>query len=275
MQLPLSSYLRLLPRLLWAAVTACASMSALAAVAPGSERPRDDLKIGMQYVAAPYVAGAKFRTSEAIESVLAEDLARRLPARLASVRTEAGQLQQALKAGKADLLLAVLPEQDPQRQSLATVATGYVARPMAIMRTDTSIKSWEQLKGRTVCVAESGRYVGSLAAQYGALEKVFKAPADALLDLRIGGCDAAVHDSALLEELIKLPEWKKFSARLPAGPRLSLDFVMPAGDAKTRARLQQVARQWQADAYLQQQISLMVRNIAFEVYLDQNVPDCH
>src|SRR3546814_5705323 len=82
----------------------------------------------------------------------------------------------------------------------------------------SDIKSWQQLKGRTVCLSEGGRYVGALTRQYGAVEIVFKAPADSLLALRTGGCDAAVHDDVMLKELLKLPEWKKFSASLPPGP---------------------------------------------------------
>src|SRR3546814_19750149 len=97
---------------------------------------------------------------------------------------------------------------------------------MAIMRTDTDIKSWQQLKGRTVCLSEGGRYVGALTRQYGAVEIVFKAPADSLLALRTGGCDAAVHDDVMLKELLKLPEWKKVSARLPPGPAAPLTFVL-------------------------------------------------
>jgi len=155
------------------------------------------------------------------------------------------------------------------------IPTGYAAAPMAIMRTDTDIKSWPQLRGRTVCVAAGGRYAGTLAARYGATEVVHKAPADALLALRIGACDAAVHDSALLEELIRLPEWKKFSARLPAGPQVPLAFIVPAHDQQSAALLAQVAREWAAAGYLQAQLQKAARNIAFEVYLDQDVPDCH
>jgi hypothetical protein len=57
---------------------------------------------------------------------------------------------------------------------------------MATMRTDADIKVWEHLKGRKVCVSESGLHVGTLAARYGATEKVYKAPADSLLALRVG-----------------------------------------------------------------------------------------
>ncbi|MGB6055269.1 MAG: transporter substrate-binding domain-containing protein, partial [Burkholderiaceae bacterium] len=180
-----------------------------------------------------------------------------------------------LADGGADLLLLALADGDPLYRSATVIPTGYSAAPMAIMRTDTTIKHWAQLKGRVVCVAEGGRYAGWSAAKYGAIEQRYKAPADALLALRIGECDAAVHDSALLEELIKLPEWKKFSARLPAGPKTPLVLVAPRGDPSTARFLKQAALEWRAANMPNQWLAKAVRNIAFEVYLDQNVPDCH
>src|SRR5690606_4787995 len=100
---------------------------------------------------------------------------------------------------------------------------------------------------------------------------VFKAPADSLLALRIGGCDAAVHDSAMLSELIKLPEWKKFSARLPVQDLAPLAFVVAAGDVESAAYLKTVAKDWAKNGYFQKVTKAAVNDIAFEVYLDQTV----
>lgn len=238
-------------------------------------RQRGQLLVGVDHVVAPYTAGAKFRTPEGLGQVFAEDLAQRLRLALATRLSDATAHQLAPTAGAPDLLLTAIADNDPLYRSATVIPTGYSAGPMAIMRTDTSIKTWAQLKGRTVCVAHGGLYVGTLAARYGALERSYRAPADALLALRIGECDAAVHDSALLEELIKLPEWKKFSARLPTGTRTSLVLVAPRGDAEAARVLKQVAGDWRASQFTQQQLTKAVRNIAFEVYLDQNVPDCH
>lgn len=271
-----------LPRLLHACVAAgglalvLAGMVSTATAADRLEtiRQRGALNAGMQYVAPEYAAGRKFRTPEGIEHVLAQDLAQRLQVRAVAVQDDASKGADLLKARKADLLLAVMTANPSLRMATITVPTGYVAAPMAIMRTDTTIKRWEQLKGRSVCVPRGSRHAG-LAARYGATEQPYKAPADALLALRIGTCDATIHDAALLEELLKLPEWKKFSARLTPLAGAPLEIVLPASDDKAHAYFQQVAKAWQTGGYLQQQLRLMARNIAFEVYLDQEVPDCH
>ncbi|HJV73756.1 MAG TPA: transporter substrate-binding domain-containing protein [Noviherbaspirillum sp.] len=256
-------------RLLLVAAMVCAGASAIADSGLERAKKRSKLIAGVDYVVPEYKGGMKFRTPETIDVALAQDLARRMRLPLAAARNNNDS------SGKADVMLKAIPEADISRASEGIIPVGYSAGPMAIMRTDTDIKSWEQLKGRTVCLAEGGRYVGMLAAKYGAIEKVQKAPADSLLALRIGSCDAAVHDSAMLEELLKLPEWKKFSARLPAGPRSTLAFVVPAGDRKSAAILKSVASEWSNAGYPGQLTKKAVQNIAFEVYLDQNVPDCH
>lgn len=265
-----------LAALLAGVLPAFAANAAGAADALAKMRQRGELKVGMQYVAPEFVPGTanKFRTPEQIEHALAQDLAKRLGVKAVAVTNGAARDGALPQTRKADLLLALAPAKDAVRGATVSVPTGYVAAPMAIMRTDTTIKSWEQLKGRSVCVAQGSRHAG-LAARYGATEKPYRAAADALLGLRIGTCDATIHDAALLEELLRLPEWKKFSARLTPLPGAPLVFVLPADDARARAWFEQVARDWQASGALRQQLVLMARNIAFEVYLDQDVPDCH
>ena len=255
----------------------CTVTAASANSGTGIERAQKTgtLVVGMSDVMPAYQAGQKFRTPETIESALAEDVAARLKASLTAVRAEQGRQAQLLDGGKADFVLATIDDNDPVLRSATVVPTGYSAGAMAIMRTDTDIKSWQQLKGRTVCVSQGGGYVGKIAARHGAIEKVFKAPADALLALRIGDCDAAVHDSTMLKALIKLPEWKKFSASLPVGPLSSLVFIAPAGDAATASFLRRIAAEWRKNTHIAQLMNKRVRSIAFEVYLDQDVPDCH
>jgi polar amino acid transport system substrate-binding protein len=213
--------------------------------------------------------------SENVDSALAEEIAQQMKVRLTGVPVHWKGAGNPIASRKADIVLAAVSDADSPHKSVAIVPTGYSAGPMAIMRSDTDIKTWEQLKGRKVCMSRDGRYAGTIAGKYGANEKVFRAPADSLLALRIGECDAAVHDSTMLEQLIKLPEWKKFSARLPVGPVSPLVFAVPANDTHTVKLLSRVARDWSSTGHLKQLTEKMARNIAFEVYLDQNVPDCH
>jgi polar amino acid transport system substrate-binding protein len=269
------SRLRLSLRALLAAALAGHCAGIFAADGLDRARQRGKLVAGIRYVVPEYKGGMKFRTPEAIDNALLADVARRAHLPLATVPAQSGRQAPLLAARDTDLALVALPDNDPLRRNATVIPTGYAAGPMAIMRTDTDIKSWVQLKGRKVCVSEGGSYVGAMAAQYGATEIVHRAPADALIALRIGACDATVHDHALLEELLKLPEWKKFSARLPVGPRTTLAFVVPPKEKSAAAFLTQIASEWEQTGHVQQQVKKAAHNIAFEVYLDQDVPDCH
>ena len=270
-----SNRLSLLPRVFAATVLVVTCTSAFADGGLERARKRGKLIAGIHYAVPEYKGGMKFRTPEAPDAALLEDIARRLQLPLSTVRVEPGRQTSLLTTGRVDLALAMVSDAKLTNNDMVNIPTGYSSGPMAIMRTDTDIKTWEQLKGRKVCVAKDGRHVGTLAQKYGANEMVYRAPADALLALRIGDCDAAVHDSALLEQLIRLPEWKKFSARLPVGPVSSLVFAVPARDTHTVNVLTRMASDWSSTGYLKQTTEKMARNIAFEVYLDQHVPDCH
>src|SRR5690606_7072121 len=149
----------------------------------------------------------------------------------------------------------------------------YSISPMAIMRTDTDIHEWSALAGRTVCLAADGRYVGEMAARYGAIEQVYPSTTDALLGVRIGSCDAMVHDQAFLEALLAFPEWRKFSARLEPYRHVELARVTAAHTPRSGAvrALLEVSSPKRLAALTADQ----AREIAFEVYLDQTVPDCH
>lgn len=237
---------------------------------------RKQLIAGIGYVEPEYKGGMKFRTPDAIDGALVQELGKRLRLPVSTVRVAPDNAVAAIDAGKAHVVLAAVRDDAPVHRSANVIPLDYAVAPMAIMRTDTDIKNWAQLKGRKVCLSEGGLYVGTLAAQYGAVEIVKRAPADSLLAVRTGDCDAAVHDHTMLEELIKLPEWKKFSARLPVtAPRARLAFILPKSDTKTAAALTRVAKDWSTSRFPDHLVAKAVRHIAFEVYLDQDVPDCH
>lgn len=245
---------------------------------PGRILQRDRLIVGVDYVSPTYIAGAKFRTPESLDSEVAAGLAKRLKVGLSMVRVKPENRLQLLTSGKVDALLLRVSEGEiaSMASGQKVVMTGYQAQPKLIMRTDTTIKQWSHLKGRSVCVSAGSPYVGSMQARYGAQEIVVKAPADALLAVRTGVCDATVHDDVLLDEMLKLPEWKKFSASLPlAGPTTKLVWVLRPVDVEVRRAAFDLMQDWRSNGFWLNTRKKWVNTVAFEVYLDQNVPDCH
>jgi polar amino acid transport system substrate-binding protein len=258
-----------------AACVATAAGAALQAKAPPAAAQNKTLVVLLDRIEPEYKAGAKYRTPATIDSELAEDLARRLQMPLIKADAGGAAVPAAAGAGAVRLQLTALADAGAVPRGHTVVPVAYHAAPMAIMRTDTGITSWDQLKGRTVCVASGGRHAGMAAGRYGATEMPFASVTDALIALRSGACDAAVDDSARLRELVRLPEWKKFSAQLPAPHSGTLAFIVPASDTASVAQARKIAAAWKAEAYPDALVRKAAQNIAFEVCLEQDVPDCH
>lgn len=241
-------------------------------------RQRGQLIVGVDYVGPSYSAGAKYRTPESLDSDAAEALAKSLSVTLAARAVTPQNRLPLLTSGKVDALLVRASDAEIVRFSreAKVVATGYAAQPKLIMRTDTDIKQRSQLKARSICISQGSPYLGSMLARYGARERVVRAPADALLALRTGQCDATVHDDILLNGMLALPEWKKFSASLPlSGPTTKLIWVIRPADGDVGYAITNLMREWSKDGFWSSTRKKWVNDVAFEVYLDQNVPDCH
>ncbi len=236
----------------------------------------DTLLVGMDYVAPALAGGAKVRTADAIDAEVVKALAAKLGVTVAMAQAQGHEKDQnAPVSSKVDVLLGMADVNAAALPGMLSIPLDYVVRPMVIMRSDTDILQWQLLLGRTVCVSQNSHYVGWLDSRYGAIERVYPAPADALLALRTGECDAAVHDDVLLKELLRLPEWKKFSAQLVADVPRQLRWLIAADQPELAAHLKRSASAWQKQASWPALNQRRARDIAFEVYLDQVVTDCH
>ena len=237
-------------------------------------RARGELVVGVPYLAPPPVAGAKIRTPEGLDAAITEKLAAslKLPVRL--VQLPAADAARALKAGEVDLVLA--DRADGQPQTVAVQTTGYAARPKAVIRTDTRMRKPADVQGRSVCMAEAATQAQALAQSWGATVKTYRVPSDALVAVREGECDVGLVDDAVWEPLMRFPEWKKFSSTLTAdGARQERVWLLPAQDETSRAWLGQEMRAWDRAGAWKAMTTKWARDVAFDVYLDQEVPDCH
>ncbi|MBO1112941.1 transporter substrate-binding domain-containing protein [Bordetella petrii] len=273
------------PALAAAALAGLLGSPALAPAGPSSQpfaqaRERGALVVGVPYLAPPAAAGAKVRTPERLDTVLAARLGERLGLPVTVVQIEAGRRAAALADGTVDLLLAdrVAGQSAPglDDPGVAVVPAGYEARPRAVIRSDTKLRSWPQVKGRSVCMAGAAFQARALAERWGATVRTFRVPSDALVAVREGACDLGLIDDAAWEPLMQFPEWKKFSATLPLdGPGAERVWLARAADEASVRWLAAAMRQWRQHDVWTAMIRKWARDVAFDVYLDQEVPDCH
>lgn len=222
----------------------------IAALLPHTVTATEPLRVT---VALPPVASAdtsaRVFTAEGFEADLARDIGKALGRPVIMVGAD------------ADIVV----------QRGAGVPVGYAPAISAAMRSDTTIRDWADLKGRTVCVTD-GSPAARLAAELGADVLAQPSPALSLMLVRTGDCDAALHEAAPLAALFRNPEWAKFSATLPPREAAPLTLaVTPSLRAEVEVALTAVAtpQVWQARS------ARWARNVALEVWLEQDAPDCH
>ncbi|RSE99981.1 transporter substrate-binding domain-containing protein [Achromobacter aegrifaciens] len=256
---------------------ACLVASGFAQAQPdafAAARARGELVVGVPYLAPPPAAGAKIRTPDGLDAAMTDRLAQSLglPVRLVQLPQE--QAAAALSAGRVDLVLADGASAQPAAG--ATQATGYAARPTAVIRSDTSRRRPADVRGRSVCMAEAASASRALAESWGAVVRTYRVPSDALVAVRAGSCDGGLVDDAVWEPLVRFPEWKKFSSTLAAdGARRERVWLLPASDSASRNWLSQEMRAWDRAGAWKAMTAKWARDVAFDVYLDQEVPDCH
>ncbi|MBL0920112.1 MAG: transporter substrate-binding domain-containing protein [Hydrogenophaga sp.] len=253
-----------------AAAVAVVTFATLAAGANTAPAPAT-LRVGIDPSTLPVSTGERDYTNGAFETVYAHELAQRLGATLTLVPLPHAAQDQALQAGEVDLVLT----RAAGNASGRSLATGYRSGLGVSMRSDTPVRHWQDLKGRVVCTSADNVQAQEQAVRLGAQLQLHAAPAQALVQVRMGGCDAAVLDHAQLGPLLARKEWTKFTAALPATEAAPLVArVAPAREA-LQAHLQRAVNALDDPALWAQRHQTWASNVAFEVYYDQTGPDCH
>lgn len=240
-------------------------------------RQRGELIVGVPYLAPPLAAGAKVRTPERLDPAIAQRLGKDLGLPVVLKQVDAGQAQALLASGAVDLVLA--DQTDAQGDAMLPsgikrVPTGYATRPQAVIRDDTAMRRWPDVVGHTVCMSQAAVAAQALARHWGAQVRIYPVPSDALVAVREGQCDLGLVDDTVWAPLMSYPEWKKFSATLPLEDS-AVEHVWLLRDKAEAGWLAGEMREWRGQGAWRKMATQWARNVAFDVYLDQSVPDCH
>lgn len=260
-----------------AAALFAAGFAVVSAVARGpapdfSGRP---LRVGVGWLPPPDTPDMRLYVEEGFELDLAAVLAGAFAAELRLVRIAPEAAEQALKAGEVDLVVTRAGAEDPLRRRARVVETGFSSGLSLAMRSDRPLKAWSALQGRTVCVTEANAHGLALAVRLGAQVRVLRAPAQALMSVRTGECDAALHDRALLDPLFGKMSWQKFSATLPAVEPTDLVVAVAPDDAGLAEAVEGALKPLSNSQTWQARREKWAATVSFEVYRDQVAADCH
>ena len=137
-----------------------------------------------------------------------------VPARLTPV-TSANRLQK-LARGEIDVVVATLGDNLSRRRLVTMIEPQYYGDGAnVLLRTDSGIASWEDLRGRTLCSVQ-GSIWNRLASQRLLVETIsLNSTREAALALRNGHCVGWLYDEVNLLSALATGRWNGFGVTLP------------------------------------------------------------
>jgi polar amino acid transport system substrate-binding protein len=228
-----------------------AAAQALADATLDRIKGRGKLTVGLILSGAPFgFIDPKTQEQKGYNVDIAKALAADLGVELESVTVTPPNRVQFLQQGKVDILIANMQYTEERAKVLDYVPTPYDrAGGAAVVRKDSGLKDWVDLKDKPVCISQGSNYAQPLAEEYGALVKGLPSQPESLLALQGGNCVAAVHVSATVGLLLqdRADEWKDYAIPFPTELIPSDSVIwLRKGEADTQAALDQAVKKLHA-----------------------------
>lgn len=184
---------------------------------------------------------------------LAQAVANGLGVKIEAVQVQPSNRVQFLQSGKVDALIANMSWTQERSEILDFAPTPFEEIGGALLtRKGGSFKKWEDVRGKTLCVSQGSNYTKPLIEEYGAKIKAFRGQPESLLALRGGNCDAAVHVSPTLHQMVSSnADWKDYelplSSELIPSPQV---IWVRKGEHDASAAIDKVVQQWHRSGWL-------------------------
>lgn len=233
------------------------SLATLAATQASADATLDRIKgrgkltVGVILSGAPFgFIDPKSQEQKGYNVDLAKALASDLGVELETVTVTPPNRVQFLQQGKVDILIANMQYTEERAQILDYVPTPYDrAGGAAVVRKDSGLKDWADLKGKPVCISQGSNYAQPLAEEYGAIVKGLPSQPESLLALQGGNCVAAVHVGATVGLLLqdRADEWKDYAIPFPTELIPSDSVIwLRKGEADTQSALDNAVKKLHA-----------------------------
>lgn len=216
---------------------------------------RGKLTVGVILSGAPFGSiDPKTQEQKGYNIDIAKALAVDLGVDLETVTVTPPNRVQFLQQGKVDILIANMQYTEERAKVLDYVPTPYDrAGGAAVVRKDSGLKDWADLKGKPVCISQGSNYAQPLAEEYGAIVKGLPSQPESLLALQGGNCVAAVHVGATVGLLLvdRADEWKDYAIPFPTELIPSDSVIwLRKGEADTQTALNESVKKLHASGKL-------------------------
>lgn len=180
-----------------------------------------------------------------IEPELAADVARRLGVGIEYVPVVAANRIQFLQQGRIDLMIATMSDTAEREQIVGIVKPNYYDSGADVLaRKGSGLKTWADVKGKTLCGIQGAYYNKDVQDKYGATLTAFTGTAEALNALKQGSCVGFVYDDTFNNPKTLDPEWSGYEAPLPSIEAIPWGVAVDKSDDKFMAFMSDVVKDW-------------------------------
>jgi polar amino acid transport system substrate-binding protein len=211
-------------------------------------KQRGTLVVGVKTDYPPF----GFRTASAqivgIEPDLAAEVARSLGVHLELVPVTATNRIPLLEQRKVDLIIATMNDTMARRSKADVVKPYYYAAGYNVMtRKSMNLKTWAELKDKTVCGVQGAYYNDEAAADFELRITAFASPSDALRALKQRHCVALLYDDVAIEGRLLQTEWSDYDMPLQSKEVQPWGVAVRAGQPEWGAYMSTMVKKWVED----------------------------
>jgi polar amino acid transport system substrate-binding protein len=187
------------------------------------------IKVGMNTAYKPFGVIDASGKIVGIEPDLANDLGKRLGVKVELVPVNPANRIQFLQQGRIDVILASMTYKPDRAKVVTFIQPYYYAGGTGlIIRKSENVKSWADLKGKTLCGVQGTFFNREVSEKYGATVSAFADTNQAVNAMINGSCVGFIEDSTITGLAVSNPQLGDFAIPLPA------DDVQPWGLAVSK-----------------------------------------
>ena len=151
-----------------------------------------------------------------IEPDLAANIAKSMGVKLEIVPVQPSNRIQFLQQGRIDLILSTLTYNEERAKVVDFIKPFYYAGGTGLLgKKGMGLKSWSDLKGKTVCGVQGTYYNRPVSEKYGVKIAAFADVSQAISALMNNACVAFVEDSTLVAQMTADPKMSGYEELLP------------------------------------------------------------
>lgn len=177
---------------------------------------RNEIRIGVYDGFKPWAFRAPDGSIQGITIDLAKDIASTLGVQLKLVVVNSTNRTQFLNQGRVDVVMAGLYDSLQHREVADSILPPYWASGPTLMAKEGLIDSWDDLRGKPVCVKQAMPYARPVSTKYGAKLVTFPDNTTSKAGLRMGKCVAWLYDDSGVVAALQSGQWDGYG--MPVDP---------------------------------------------------------